>query len=299
MRSMREISAKSAIRLLCPLTLAKRVLNKLEGKCFDRFYASAFRLVEEGSLVVRLAEFDGSFEIDARSHILARVFKTGRYESELAEIVKRYVDSSGDAIDVGANVGLFSVLLAKLLDAGRHVLAIEPTPPAIKHLRNNIRRNGVNSSVIVFEGVANDAGGLCVLSVIEGKEEYSSLGGIRHCRVRGEPSRKIEVPGSTIDELVEKHGLSPGFIKIDTEGAECLVIAGAKETIRRHRPVILSEASETLLAGCNCSSDELFALLRESQYRILDAYDPRSDATAPFNGDILAIPLERQADSAR
>lgn len=252
-----------------------------------------FCLVEEGSVVVRLAEFGGSFEIDVRSHIFRRVSSARQYESELAAIVKRYIDLGRDAIDVGANVGFFSVLLAKSLDPGRRVLAIEPTPLAVKYLRNNIRRNEVNDSVLVFEGAAKDVSGPCVLSVIEGKEEYSSLGGIHHCKVQGELSKEIEVPGSTIDELVEKYGLSPGFIKIDTEGAECLVISGAKETIRKYRPVILSEASEALLADCNCSSEELFALLRESKYRIVDGYNPRNKVTVPFNGDILAVPLER------
>lgn len=284
---------ESIKNIFCPIKFTKRLLNKARRTLFNRCYDSVFYLVKEGSLVVGLDEFGGLFEFDVRSHILGRILKTRQYEPDLVKIIKQHIDPSRDAIDIGANIGLFTILLAKLLGSERHVLAVEPTPHANGYLRRNIRRNEVCNSIFIFEGIASNNNCPRRLNVIDGKEEYSSLGDITHKKVQDQRHNKIEVVSSTIDDLVEKYNLNPGFIKIDTEGSEYLVVAGAQKTIHKHRPFILSEISETLLTNCGSSSDKLLGLLRNNAYKIVNAYNLHNEVTAPFDGDILAVPQER------
>jgi FkbM family methyltransferase len=248
-------------------------------------------MVEEGSLVVRIPEFQGSFEFDYRSHILAKVLKTKRYEPDLVRLIYEYIDPDRDVIDVGANIGLYTVLFSKLISDNRKVLAIEPAPLALKFLHKNIKRNNTTETVIVFEGVAADAVGEYQLNVISGMEEYSSLGDIVHSSVRGKPYRPISVKGDTIDDLVDRFNLNPGFIKVDAEGAEHIVFDGAINSIGKYRPVILTELSDTLLSSFGTTSEVVIDQLRANGYNIIDVAHPEASIKIPFAGRILAIPI--------
>lgn len=132
-----------------------------------------FRVVEEGSLIVRMPSFYGSFEIGCHSDILRRILVTGNYEPNVVKLVRDNVDPNRDAIDVGANIGLFTILLSHLLSDSSRVLEIEPTPGALRYLRRNIEINNVNPKVVLFEGVVTGCQGKAMLNVISGMEEYS------------------------------------------------------------------------------------------------------------------------------
>ena len=244
----------------------------------------------EGSLVVNVPNLGGHYEIDFRSHILLRILRKKQYEPELVNLAGQYLDPERDVLDIGANIGLFTVFFAHRIKASCKVLAIEPTPLAQHYLRRNIDRNGVGASVINFEGLVTEKPGPYELNIIPGKEEYSSLGKIVHSSTAGQESRKIPVVGETVDILVDRYHLHPGFIKMDTEGAELLVLRGALKTLRDEHPVLLLELSDRLLASLNCTSEQVFALLRESGYRLMNTDDLKSAVSSPFEGSILGYP---------
>lgn len=89
---------------------------------------------------------------------------------------------------------------------------------------------------------------------------------IAHPSAREMKFLQITVSGETIDNLVKLNSLSPGFIKIDTEGAELMVLKGALRTLETARPVIISELSDRLLAGFNSDTDEVLSLLEGKGY---------------------------------
>ena len=158
-----------------------------------RTYDEIFRAVA-GTVLVSVPQFEGSFEIESRSHILKRLLVEIAYEAEVVETVRRRIDPGRDAIDVGANIGLFTVLMSGLIASGQRVLAIEPTPGAIRLLRANIQRNQRNN-VEVFEGAAGSGPGPLTINVIEGMEEYSSLAPIIHPSVDGVDAPALDRSG--------------------------------------------------------------------------------------------------------
>lgn len=253
-------------------------------------YDSYFDIVEEGHLVLRIPEFHGSFEMDFRSHILKRILATKHYEPELIEIIKDYVDPEKDVLDIGANIGLFTVLFSKIISKKNKILSIEPTPHALKFLYNNIIRNDCKDSVIIFEGVAANTSGICQLKTITGMEEYSSLGNIVHPAVKDIIPKTINVKSDTIDNLVRNFNLNPGFIKIDVEGAEYSVLKGSINTLETHKPIIVSELSELLLSSFEGNSKEILDFLKNIGYEVFNANDTNAIAKAPFEGEIIAIP---------
>ncbi|MCE9545321.1 MAG: FkbM family methyltransferase [Planctomycetia bacterium] len=209
----------------------------------------------------------------------------------MVALLERHVDRNRDVVDVGANAGLYSVLFSRLISESNTVLAVEPTPVALKHLRENLGRNNCCSKVVIFEGVVMDRVGTATLSVIPGQEEYSSLGNIVEPSADRASAKSIQVCGTTLDRLIDERKLNPGFIKIDTEGAEYLVLSGAIKTLRKIRPVILSELDDSYLATTGHTAAQVIGLLRDEGYRVVDARTGACDFVFPFHGNVLAVPL--------
>lgn len=239
--------------------------------------------------VVRLDEFGGDFELDVRSDLFSRVATNGYYEPELADRCRSWADTTRDALDVGANVGFFTCMLARTLPS-RRVLAIEPTPAALARLRRNIKRNGVADRVAIFSGAAADEGGQLTMNTVPGREEYSSLGALLHPSIGQADTTTIAIEARTVDQLVAEHGLVPGFIKIDVEGAEARVLRGAVETLRSHRPVVMAELSDTLLRVAGSSAREVVKFMDGHGYNVVDPLNPERPAFIRDFGEMLCLP---------
>lgn len=241
-------------------------------------------------LIVDVQEFDGRFKLGASSHLLHRLLTHGFYEPELAAWARTNLDRNRDVIDVGANVGFFTVLLGRQL-VGRRVLAIEPSASALSRLQWNIAANSLADRVVVFSGLAARESGLAELKVFEGMEEYSCAGVAAHTAIHGQVPKIEQIQKSTVDALVAEHGLTPGFIKIDVEGFEMEVLRGAEETLRKHRPLILSELSDSLLRKNGSCAQEVVDLLRKHRYLVTDPlYEYMSPGQRDY-ADLVAIPM--------
>jgi FkbM family methyltransferase len=198
-----------------------------------------------------------------------------------------------DAIDIGANIGFYTILFAKILN-GRRILSIEPTLNALTKLYKNIELNKVKENVIVYEGVAINYTGEVEIKIIEGKEEYSSIGDIIHPSVFGSAYISKKVNCTTIDDLIKKKSLDIGFVKIDVEGAEQLVFEGCKELLQSHRPIIISEISEYLLKQNGSSSKNFINFISQFDYDMIDPIDPQIPIGSKDFGDLLCIPKEME-----
>lgn len=251
------------------------------------------RSVLAADAVVRLDAFDGTFAVGTGSDLFERIALDGHYEPELAGVCRAHLDLGRDAIDVGANVGFYTVLMARALP-DRRVLAIEPTPAALGRLKSNLERNGVSDRTVIFEGAAAAAAGRLPISVVDGREEYASLGALVHASVIGAANTTLDIAATTLDALVAEHELAPGFIKIDVEGAEMSVLQGAAETLRVHRPVVLAELTAPLLEAQGTSAEAVLGLFREAGYSVSDPLAPGVPPGRRRYGDVLAVPSERR-----
>lgn len=242
--------------------------------------------------MIDLKAFRGTFSLDARSDVFFRYFLTGNYEPRLANLCCKYVSrlQQRDAIDVGANVGFFSTLFAKSLQPESRVLAVEPIPAAAARLQQNLIRNAVSHRVTVFEGALSDRAADTVINVIDGKEEYSSLSDISHPSAVHLTARKIPVRTETLDSLVHQFALRPGFLKLDVEGNEHLVLQGASEVLKKFQPIILSELNEAVLQRNGSSSRQIIELLQSYGYKIVDPLRISAPPQISDLGEILCLP---------
>lgn len=132
-------------------------------------------------------------------------------------------------VDVGANIGMFSIWQAR---RGARVIAYEPHPRAFANLLTNLEANGVGSRVTCVNAAVSRS---------RGDGWLSTAAGSTSAHLTGERSGDgFVVPMMTLDESLATHDLaSVDLLKIDVEGAELDVIAGARATLERTRAVII------------------------------------------------------------
>ena len=288
--TVRQILQRNpALRAALAVPLAvRRELNRQWNRPMTDFFGRFEQLVVS-DVEVQVDEFDGTFAIGPKSHLLRRLLVHGRYEPELAELFAGLIQPDRDVVDVGANIGFFTVLAARRLGKGR-VLAAEPTSAAHARLCRNLAANGVADKAIVFNGLVGATDSSTEIKIVAGREEYSSTGAMVHPSIKGEAVTVETLPIRPLDALVRDHGLAPALVKIDVEGAEMAVFEGAQETLKTHRPVVISEFARPLLERNGTSPEAVIALLDRCGYDVNDPFDPKlKPGDSPF-GDIIATP---------
>jgi FkbM family methyltransferase len=186
----------------------------------------------------------------------------GSYEPEIAAILDRYAKPGMSVVDIGANIGCFTMLLASLVGPSGLVVAVEPNPENVKLLEASRRANGFHQ-VLVLQAAAGRQTGLLALNV-----SYSN-------GMTGELPDNVDaifaarpVQSFALDVILPKDRHF-NLVKIDTEGAELNALIGLSETIDRDRPVIVSEFSPgTLPRISHCSGPGYLRFLLAKGYRI-------------------------------
>jgi len=273
--------------LAVPLAMRRQWLQR-QAKPISTLL-SRFEDVVTSDVRIRVDEFKGEFVIGPRSHLLRRFLANGKYEPELAQLFRSCIAPDRDVIDVGANIGFYSVLAAKHLDKGR-VLAAEPTKAAHARLLQNLALNGVADKVIVFNGLISSKDATTDIKIVEGREEYSSIGAMAHPSIAGQPIVTETIRSRPLDALVKDHQLDPAVIKVDVEGAEMMVFEGAEETLKRHRPIVISEFSRPLLLRNGTSPEAIVSFFDRCGYDVRDPFDPKMQPGSVDFGDIVATP---------
>lgn len=160
--------------------------------------------------------------------------KTGVHEPNLTAYFKETVQTDDHILDIGANIGYFSLLFASLTEVSGQVIAAEPDPTNIVLLERNIERNGFDhDSVGIVQKAISDH-----IGTTKFYRDSKSKGAHSIEQTDNTDGDSITVETTTVDELIDS---TIDIIKIDVEGAENRVLDGATNTIQEYRPVIVFE----------------------------------------------------------
>jgi FkbM family methyltransferase len=183
--------------------------------------------------------------------------------------------------DIGANVGFFTVIAARLSPQGR-VVAFEPLPENSERIRHNVALNNLQNIIVRTEALSDtDAQARFQVSPEPTWGKLASLDKGISPNVGA-----IDVKVSRLDSLVEAGEIPiPELIKIDVEGAETGVLRGAESTLRQARPLLLIE-----LHGTN---QPIAGLLETLGYSAAVLGDTRAVTDAPGDAYVAAAPTER------
>ena len=185
-----------------------------------------------------------------------------RYEQTDSRALKTLIRPSDRCIDVGANIGYFTMLLAQSAPQGS-VVAFDPIPLNHALLSASLELNGYSHVQAICSAVSDHEGNVSFVEAEDGA--YSSL--IDTGRVAAATRR--EVSACTLDSHWKSSGRSAiDVIKIDVEGAERLVIDGAKELMASdcHPRVIMMELCDDNLLAYDASVEGLVARMNDLGY---------------------------------
>lgn len=161
-------------------------------------------------------------------------FASGTYQSHITRAMRSHVRPGDVCFDLGAHVGYFALVLARLAGPAGHVYAFEPDPRNFEALTANTANT---AHVTPVAAAVSDQPGEVVFATFE----MSSIGHIADSKTPGDAHR-VPVTCTTLDRFVYEDGNpAPAFIKIDVEGAETRVLEGAARLLREAQPAIVVE----------------------------------------------------------
>jgi FkbM family methyltransferase len=190
----------------------------------------------------------------------------GSYEPELRDIMRTVLPRDGVAIDVGANVGWHTLLMARLVGPRGRILAVEANPSVCERLLRNVRLNRLGQIEVVACAAAESK------RILEffgpGADERGSASG--HVVADAEEKAgTIRVETCTLDAIVLERQIDRiDLLKIDVEGFEWPVLQGAERIIERFRPYILFEFDQAYAPRGGGSAGLLADFFRRHGYRL-------------------------------
>ena len=190
------------------------------------------------------------------------ILANGHYESLLEDVIFELASSSNKFLDIGANMGFYSVGAA-LIRRSLKVLAFEPNPSIRESLKQNIELNHVENNIEISEFALSDFIGDATLSV----PAFTGSGGGSLKNLHPEEGSPLEfsVKVEKLDNL-RNQTIGADLFKIDVEGAEFQLIKGGIETIRENRPTIVVELLRKWMKPFETTPQDVLDFLTDFDY---------------------------------
>jgi FkbM family methyltransferase len=219
----------------------------------------------------------------------AAAYVLGTFKPDLQSFLSASVKEGSVFYDIGANVGFFSLLAARLTGPNGKVISFEPLPANLVNLRENVRRNQFsNVQVLPWALGATNEEQFFQVSERPTWGKLKSVGPDAPDKYLSD----IRVLVRRLDDLVTDGTIQPpNFVKMDVEGAEVEVIEGAQETLVRYRPTLVIE-----LHGTGNRLTPIFARIGYCTLPLEERFG--NVAEAHWNATVLAFPAERVASLA-
>lgn len=192
----------------------------------------------------------------------------GDFEPHTKRFLLREVRPGSVFLDLGANVGYFSLLVASRVEAVR-VIAFEPNPGIAARLRDSVEANRLADRVQVVERALSDRAGEVLFGIDPANSGHSRF-------ARPEHEDIITVQTVALDDWLEQHSpdAQVSVLKLDVEGAEMQAIRGMEGLLSRARPALIVEGLDDMLREFGSSLDEMTGFLRDLGFReVMPRYD--------------------------
>ena len=216
------------------------------------------------------------------------------YEPEL-DLISNAVWAGDQALDIGANFGLYSYHLARATAPGGSVYAFEPIPWTCAIFTKVARVLSMHNVRLIQKGCSNREGHVRFRAPLQKHGVISA--GLAHLAAQEEPNanqdhfRDFESDVVRLDSFLDQFERLT-FIKCDVEGAEALVFEGAIRLLETHQPTVVCEVVKGRLEAFGPTMDKFFALFRSFGYDIY-RYRKKGGTDA---GWLIPIESLREAD---
>lgn len=222
--------------------------------------------VDVSNIVIK--EIDDSLRLFvdlADTHVGLNVV-LGAYEPDERAFIVSHLRAGDVALDVGANIGFFSILMAAQVGPAGHVYSFEPLNRNAALLERSVAENRFQTRVTVTRAAVAEAQG--TLELISPRVTNNWGGAYLRTDSSEVPAdhELLSVPIVTLDTCALRRPVR--LIKLDAEGAEMRVLRGAKAILQQDRPVILVELNQQQLASVSrCSASDVINEMVRLGYR--------------------------------
>lgn len=223
-------------------------------------------LLHENLIVIAEIENKLRLFVDLADSVIGWGIIRGKYETHELDFVRRTVKPGQTVLDIGANIGFFTIIMASLIGPTGRVYAFEPMEAHANLLARSIAENDFADRVVVERAALSDKSGSGQL--IRASETINAGGAYLNQQENELPAghQSDEVKLITLDTYPIQRPVH--FIKIDIEGAELLALRGARDLLKEDRPVILSEVHPAQLRKVSgCSAKDFVSEIEGLNYR--------------------------------
>ena len=180
------------------------------------------------------------------------------HERSEVEFLESTVEEGMNVIDIGANIGITTVAIARKIGKGGRVFSFEPAPEYFDTLTENISSNGLENAEVYEQAVTDQVGRV---------DFYQK--GLSSGIVFEEGVKRFEVPTTAVDRFLSEKKIEViDFINMDCEGSELLVLKGAKETLRKNKVKIFCEIHHDFLKQLGQSVGDIVEYLQKLAFKV-------------------------------
>lgn len=223
-------------------------------------WARAPQLEVRGKYHGYVMSLDASDQSDRTSYFL------GRYYDLATQLYMREVVCPGDTfVDVGANIGMLTMLAARLVGPEGRVISFEPNADVYCRLRAHVQRNQLENVSLNPIGLS-DAPATLTLKVWAKNKGWGTFGTLSS-EEQSLLTAEYQSHVCRGDEMLNISTGTPVMIKIDVEGFECHVLRGLGGTLRTHKPTVITELIPSTLRRAGSSPEELFEIMLSHGYQ--------------------------------
>lgn len=200
--------------------------------------------------------------------LLCEMLYGGAFEPETRRFFEAFLRSGDCFLDVGANIGLYALVAARIIGRSGQVHAFEPCSQTFERLLANVHLNRLENTTCHQLALSNENASAELTLTRTGFDAWNSLGR----PYMGEGDDRETVTTVTLDSFAREHGLEGKItaIKIDVEGWEHHVLAGAEGILRaENAPVLCIEFTEEAAQLANSSCSALYLQLERLGYEMV------------------------------
>ena len=239
--------------------------------------------------IVWLTEEDIAISTSADNYIEWTILSTGTYEAEISKLIRISLNNGDVALDIGANIGLQTLRMAKCVGNDGLVYSFEPLTYLQEKFTKNIKLNKADN-VTLFP---------FALSNIEDEMDFTINRnnwnqGTFSIGTNGEGAEKQRVVIKIADEINEIKTLKRlDLIKIDVEGFEYPVLQGLRQTLTTHKPRIIFEYDKEYWQSNGHSIADCFSFLSNLGYTIYQitqvGCELKKDTSSIISGNLFCL----------
>lgn len=229
-------------------------------------------------------------------------YVSGLYEPNSMIVARALLPEGGVFVDVGASMGLFSLIGASKVGPAGRVFSFEPSSRDFKRLAEHLELNRLDNVEATHIALTDSIGTATLTIASEAHSGHNTIGpAFGYQGIEAIDAERVRT--TTLDQFLDCHEVNRlDLVKLDIEGSELKALSGMRGALERLRPSLMFEVFEAALEINGASVDALEAILREYRYSLWDIDDatarliPLSRLSVSRSENVVALPLERQAD---